>query len=211
VTRTETAHWEQVFSRRPAHELSWWQVDPEPSLRLIRTHAGSAPRSVVDVGAGMGPLVDRLLVEGVAAVTLVDLAASALASVRTRLGDDARRVTFVIGDLLDGVTGSGHDVWHDRAVLHFLTDADDRAAYMRVAAGALRPGGHAVIGGFGPEGPTQCSDLPVVRASADDVAALAAPWFDLVDTEEHDHVTPAGARQSFVWTVLVRTDVPVSP
>lgn len=211
MTRTGTTHWEHVFSRRPAHELSWWQVEPEPSLRLIRAHAGAAPRSVVDVGAGMGPLVDRLLADGVAAVTLVDLSASALTAVRARLGDDARRVTFLVGDLVEGVPGSDHDVWHDRAVLHFLTDADDRAAYMRVAAGALRPGGHAVIGGFGPEGPTQCSDLPVVRASADDIAALAAPWFVLVDAEEHDHVTPAGAHQPFAWTVLERTDVPVVP
>lgn len=196
-------HWGTVWGDKRPSDVSWFQATPEVSLRLIRSLEPS-PHSVVDVGAGASVLVDRLLDVAIADVTVVDIAAGALEQVRARLGARGARVSYVMADVRTWTPDRTWDVWHDRAVLHFLTDPDDAAAYAAKAAAAVHANGHAVIGCFAPDGPEQCSGLPTVRRSADELVELFGPWFDEVHREHEVHRTPWQSAQSFTWVVLRR-------
>lgn len=201
------AHWEDVYQRKPADTVSWFRPHLDMSLALLE-RAGLAPDSrVIDVGGGASTLVDDLLARGTERVTVLDLSAKALAVARTRLGERAGPVHWLAGDLVEiDLPPAGYDLWHDRAVLHFLTDPAAAERYAAVAAKAIRPGGSAVIGGFAPDGPEKCSGLLVARRSADDVAALLGPSFRLVEQNTERHETPAGNQQAFVWVRMLRTD-----
>ena len=192
-------HWDTVYADRVEEQRSWSQPVPAVSLRLVGEHPGA----VVDVGAGGSRLVDGLLDAGREHVTLVDVSAEALAQVRARLGHD-ERVQLVVADLLAWRPDRAYGVWHDRAVLHFLTDPEERAAYVALAAATVAPGGVAVLGVFGPEGPTTCSGLPTARSSSSDLAALFGQAFELVHDETEVHHTPWDAPQQFTWVVLRR-------
>jgi 2-polyprenyl-3-methyl-5-hydroxy-6-metoxy-1,4-benzoquinol methylase len=198
------AHWEQIYETRPAAELSWYQREPATSRRLVVAAASSRSATIVDVGSGVSSLVDRLLDDGHTDVTLVDLSLHALEAVRTRLGERADSVTFVCSDVLDWSADRPYDVWHDRAVFHFLTDDADRARYAERAAAAVRPGGMLIVASFAADGPTHCSGLPVRGHTADDLARSFADAFTLESAEREAHVTPAAVTQPFTWAVLRR-------
>ena len=197
-------HWDDVYRVRGVESTSWFQAEPATSMRLVTTWA-PAEASVVDVGAGASTLVDRLLDEGRADCTVLDLSAEALEVVRRRLGDRASPVTFVVADLLDWAPSRSYDAWHDRAVFHFLVDDADRVRYVDLAARAVAPGGVAILATFGPDGPTHCSGLPTARYDAASLAAAFAPHFALVHAEVETHTTPGGGVQPFTWVVLRRT------
>ncbi len=156
------------------------------------------------MGAGVSALLLDLLAEGYESLDAVDISAAALEQLRERLGPAVHSVRFVCADVLELQLDGLVDVWHDRAVFHFLTDTSDQATYVRRANDAVAPGGHVVMATFGPDGPLQCSGLPVVRHSAEDLAALFSEGFELVDSCTQDHVTPAGVSQSFTHALLVR-------
>ena len=205
ATPPVAAHWDSVYRSKAVDELSWFQGRPETSLRLIgRPGSAHRPGPVVDIGAGTSILVDVLLDEGWPRVTVLDVSEEALEITRTRLGADASRVDYVVSDVLDWRPSGTFVLWHDRAVLHFLTDPDDREDYVATAAAAVVPGGRLVIGGFAPGGPTQCSGLPTARRSADQLAEEFGAHFRLVHAEGEDHHTPTGAEQLFEWTVFER-------
>ena len=195
------AHWEDVYSSKGVDEMSWFQRDPEVSLRLV----AGAPGSVVDVGAGASVLVDRLLAAGRTDVTLLDLSPAALAVTRERLGQAGDAVTFVAADVVGWEPGRTFDCWHDRAVFHFLTDPARQAAYVATAGAAGRA--RTVRWCWAPSpptGPTQCSGLPTARHEPADLATLFADDFDLEHAEHETHRTPWGAEQHFTWVVLRR-------
>jgi SAM-dependent methyltransferase len=194
------AHWEDVYSSKGVDEVSWFQREPEVSLRLV----AGAPGSVVDVGAGASVLVDRLLAAGRTDVTLLDLSSAALAVTRERLGPAADGVTFVAADVVGWDPGRTFDCWHDRAVFHFLTDPARQAAYVATAGRLVAPGGAVVLGTFAADGPTQCSGLPTARHEPADLASQFAHDFDLEHAEHETHRTPWGAEQHFTWVVLRR-------
>jgi trans-aconitate methyltransferase len=193
-------HWDAVYSAKNPEETSWFQPEYSTSLRLLE-QVDPAHQSVVDIGGGFGSLADELLAAGWHDVTVVDISTEALAKVRARL-DGA--VSVIATDITQWQPNRRFHVWHDRAVLHFLTDAADRARYAATAAAAVEPGGALVIGGFAPDGPDTCSGLPVHRADAEELAALFAETFKLASAEREVHVTPWGAEQSFQWVVLNR-------
>lgn len=203
MTSTSPGHWDDAYTEKGT-TVSWHQAEATRSLALIAEVAG-AGASVVDIGGGASVLVDGLLDRGHRDLTVVDLSPVALDTARVRLGDRAAHVTFTPGDLLAWNPGRTFDVWHDRAVLHFLTEARDRTRYAELAARTVAPGGHAVIGTFAPDGPEQCSGLDVRRQSADDLAALLADGFETVHTEREEHRTPSGSMQPFTWLVARRT------
>lgn len=193
-------HWDALYAVKTPDQLSWTQEDPATSLRLLRD-AGLPPGArVLDAGAGLGTLAQAILRGTDWTVTLVDLSGEALARAKARLGDHPG-ADFRVGDLrtLD-LPEAAYDAWHDRAVLHFLRDPADRAAYAAQVAKALRPGGVAVLAGFAPDGPEKCSGLEVCRAEAADLAALLGPAFTLEASEREVHLTPWGKDQAFVYT-----------
>ncbi len=203
MTDPADAHWDEVYATKGADRVSWFQAPPATSLRLLEAF-GETPGSVIDVGAGASTLVDELLARGWHDVTVLDVSHEALDLVRTRLARRGLAATAVACDLLTWEPDRTYDVWHDRAVLHFLTQPQDRTRYVETAARAVRPGGHLVIGAFAEDGPTHCSGLATARYSAEKLGSLFRAGFDLVHAEREEHHTPDGTVQSFTWAVMRR-------
>jgi SAM-dependent methyltransferase len=201
------AHWQNVYRTRDAGSVSWYRPHLEVSLELLGEAGMSAHSRVIDVGGGASTLVDDLLDRGLRDVSVLDVAEEALSLAQRRLGERAKAVKWYAGDVLEiALPPAGFDLWHDRAVLHFISDPADAGRYARIAASALAVGAYAVIGGFAPDGPKRCSGLAVARRSAEEIAALFAPAFTLVQKRTELHRTPAGADQSFAYALLQRQD-----
>lgn len=199
------AHWQNLYRTRRADSVSWFRPHLEVSLELLSAGGMSTASRVIDIGGGASTLVDDLLGRGLRHVSVLDVSEEALAQARQRLAERAGLVQWLAGGVLEiALSAGGFDFWHDRAMLHFLTDPADAARYAEIAANALGRGGCAVIGGFAPDGPERCSGLPVARRSAQQLEALFAPAFTLLQSRAERHQTPAGAEQSFAYALLQR-------
>jgi SAM-dependent methyltransferase len=196
-----TDHWEAVYRDKDSFDVSWYQRSATVSRRLIE-QAAPTPGRLVDVGSGTSPLVDELLVAGWTDLTCLDVSAAALDAVRERVGDGS--VQFVVSNVLTWRPERTFDVWHDRAVFHFLVAEQDRATYVSLASESVRPGGALVLGTFAPDGPVQCSGLDTARYDAAGLEQLFAGGFGLERAEREEHHTPWGAVQPFQWVVLRR-------
>lgn len=194
-------HWETVYTSKGDEELSWTQTEPTTSLSLI-AEACSAD-SVIDVGGGTSPLAERLLDRGYA-VTVLDISQAAIDRARRRLGTRASQVDWMVADVTAGPDVGSFDVWHDRAVFHFLTASADRAAYVALLARTVSVGGHAVIATFALDGPEKCSGLEVRRYDGNALAAELGPRFRLVKSVPELHRTPWNAPQSFQYSLFKR-------
>jgi SAM-dependent methyltransferase len=193
-------HWERVHRHIAPAELSWHQREPTISLDLIRRVATDVDAPIIDVGGGASTLVDGLLDAGYRNVTVLDLSDAALGVARERLGARAALVRWLEADVRAApLAPSAYAVWHDRAVFHFLTDPRDRVAYVESARTAVRPGGHVIVASFAPDGPTQCSGLPVVRYSCESMHDELGPGFRALDSIREVHHTPSGTTQPFVY------------
>ncbi len=199
-TRT---HWDTVYTTRAIDSVGWFQPTPGTSLRLV-TANGQPSCSMIDVGAGASWLADELLDLGWTDVTALDVSPQALAIVRARLDGHGGSMSYVVANLVSWQPQRQYDLWHDRAVFHFLVDATDRQRYVDTLARAVRPGGVVVLGTFADDGPTQCSGLPTQRYDAKSLAAQFRTAFDLVHSERSEHVTPGAVVQPFTWVVLRR-------
>lgn len=198
------SHWEQVYRSKPVDSVSWYQPHAQRSLDLIRRVAGSRDARILDVGGGASTLADDLLDAGMTHVSVLDISGSALEAARQRLGPRASKVRWIEGDITSlELEPASVDVWHDRAVFHFLTDPKDRVAYVRQVRRAVRPGGHVIVAAFSPEGPPQCSGLPVVRYAPEELHAQFGSAFEMVEHQSEDHRTPSGAIQHFVYCLCV--------
>jgi trans-aconitate methyltransferase len=197
-------HWQKVYTSKGESEVSWFQETPTPSLDLIELVGATQNSAIIDIGGGASRLADRLVSQGFRDVTVLDLSAAALASARSRIGDEANRVEWNTVDVTTWEPSRTYDVWHDRAAFHFLTDPADQAAYVARLRRALRPGGHAIIGTFAPDGPERCSGLVVSRHDAASLAAMLGPGFKLIDSRRHEHITPWGAAQRFQFSTFRR-------
>jgi SAM-dependent methyltransferase len=195
-------HWENVYRTRRETEVSWFQPAASMSLELIRSVGATARSAIIDIGGGASRLVDDLLELGYAAISVLDVSEAALSAAKARLGTAAARVQWIVADVTRWEPPQRYDVWHDRAAFHFLTDAQDRAAYVERLARALGPGGHAIIATFAIDGPERCSGLPVVRYDAASLGEALGARFTLLDTRLQDHLTPAGAMQRFQYSVF---------
>ena len=190
-------HWEAVYSSRLAHETSWHQEEPYLSLSLIENAAIGTDAAVIDVGGGASLLVDRLLELGYRDLTVLDISAAALEQARKRLGKKADPVTWLETDVTDFSADRQYDLWHDRAVFHFLTGRRDREKYLRALNTALGAGGQAIIATFALDGPEKCSGLEVVRYDLELLQQVLGDRFICLEEEREGHVTPAGGRQNF--------------
>lgn len=203
MSATRREHWEAVYGARASDAVSWYQAEAGPSLALLAELGVGPGASVLDVGGGASTLVDGLLAAGHDDVTVLDVSEHALAAARARLGARATQVTWLAADITTVEFGRAWDVWHDRAVFHFLTEAADRAGYRTRLHGALAPGGVAVVATFAADGPERCSGLPVCRYAPDELAA--ALDLVLVASRRELHRTPAGGAQAFTWVALRRS------
>lgn len=196
----DQSHWDRVYSTRSAQEVSWFQPHADQSLNIIRRIAQGRPCRLIDVGGGASTLVDDLLDLQTFDVSVLDISAAALQVAQQRLGDRAGRVQWLAGDLTTiALPEHAFDIWHDRAVFHFMTTPEQRAAYVAQVRRAVRPGGHVIVAAFGPDGPLQCSGLPVVRYDPEALHAQFGDAFELVEHTEEAHHTPGGGVQHFVY------------
>lgn len=193
------SHWENVWSTKAPDAVSWYQRNTALSMRWLAATGVAPPARVLDVGGGASLFVDALLDAGFAP-TVLDISAAALEVAKKRLGDRAPRVEWIAADITSWSPPHPWDVWHDRAVYHFLTEDAGRAAYRAALSRALLPGAHAILATFALDGPERCSGLPVRRASAEILAADFAGLLVLEESERELHATPAGSTQSFTWT-----------
>ena len=194
------AHWDRVYRTKRPSDVSWFRPHLEISLELIRRAAGDLSAPIIDVGGGASTLIDDLLDAGYRDLTMLDVSAAALESARTRLGDRASRVKWIVGDVTRIDLPRGHfGVWHDRAVFHFLTEPDDRRRYVETVLHSVAPKGHVIVATFGPQGPQRCSGLPTARYDAASLHAEFGAPFELVDRREELHLTPGGAHQQFIY------------
>jgi SAM-dependent methyltransferase len=198
------AHWENVYTTKSESEVSWFQQSPAPSLELIVQAGATSSSAIIDIGGGASRLVDNLIAQGFEDVTVLDLSGAALAAARSRLGVDAGRVSWIVADATTWEPARAYDIWHDRAAFHFLTDADDRAAYIARLKRGLKIGGHAIIATFALDGPEKCSGLPVARYDSASLGRTLGAMFKLVHTQRHEHATPWDSRQIFQFSVFRR-------
>ena len=194
------AHWENIYRHKAPNEVSWYRPHLETSLALIEEAAAGFSSSIIDVGGGESTLVDDLLARGYTEIAVLDISETAIDTSRQRLGRASEKIQWRVGDITQlELEPAAYDIWHDRAVFHFLTAARDRAAYVRQAARAVKTGGHVIIGSFGPEGPAACSALEVVRYDAEKLLKEFGSRFRLISSLEEFHKTPFGTKQQFLY------------
>jgi ubiquinone/menaquinone biosynthesis C-methylase UbiE len=194
------AQWENIYKITEARELSWFQADPAISLDLIRATGLKTGASIIDVGGGTSCLVDALLDNGFAAITVLDISEKALATTKARLGAQSDKVKWIVTDVTVWQPSETYDIWHDRAAFHFLTDSKDQAAYAERVLMAVRPGGHVIIGTFAPDGPERCSGLPVARHDAASLGEILGPSFELIGSRNQRHQTPMGTIERYQFS-----------
>ena len=194
-------HWEFIYAARHDAELSWTQLDPQLSLSLIADVCPTG--SVIDVGGGTSPLAGKLLDHG-HSVAVLDIAEAAVTRGQKRLGPRASMIHWIVADITAGPDLGNFDVWHDRAVFHFLTNPKDRAAYVTLLNRTVPIGRHAVIATFAPDGPEKCSGLEVQRYSGLTLGTQLGSAFQLLKSVPQTHMTPWGKPQSFQYSVFER-------
>lgn len=193
-------HWERAYSTKAVDAVSWYQQHADHSLRLIEATGVSHTSSIIDVGGGASTLVDDLLAKSYQNITVLDLSAAALHSAKERLGARAGSVTWLESDITrTELPLHAYDVWHDRAVFHFLTAPEERRAYVQTVLHSVKPGGHVIVATFAEDGPFQCSGLPVMRYSATQLHAEFGEAFTLISHEREAHHTPLGTTQQFTY------------
>lgn len=201
---TAAAHWEAIYATNAETQVSWYQETPAVSLALIQEAAPDRMSRILDVGGGASVLVDHLLALGYTQPAVLDLSEAALARARERLGSGASAVNWIVGDVTREPALGCYDVWHDRAVFHFLIEEEDRRKYRLLAERTVRPGGHLIIATFAPDGPDRCSGLPVRRYDAEMLAGTLGEAFVLQRSLQEVHRTPSGSEQRFVYALFRR-------
>ena len=193
-------HWQSIYNEKDVTQVSWFQEHADTSLRIIQQYENNKNATIIDIGAGASPLVDDLLEAGYAKIEVLDISSQALAIAQKRLGDKQQKVIWRSVDILKAkLPAQSYDVWHDRAVFHFLTNEADRTRYVEQVCHALKPNGKVIISTFGPDGPLKCSGLPIVRYDHDSLHSEFGSGFKLIEHGQEDHLTPDGSVQKFIY------------
>ena len=196
------SHWNRVYTTKAADAVSWYQTQPGISLELIAAANLPPDAPIIDVGGGASVLVDCLLAQGRSALSVLDISTAALSRARARLGTNATKVRWIEADVREFEPPQHYDLWHDRAVFHFLTDSADRAAYMDALRRSLSPRGHVVTATFAKDGPARCSGLDVAHYDAASLHAEFGADFEMLESRREIHLTPTGTEQRFTWVHL---------
>lgn len=197
---TKRAHWENVYQTKAADAVSWYAPHLETSLKLIQRATNDRHAAIIDVGGGESTLVDDLIHEGYDRVSVLDISQKAIDVARERLGDAGASVAWYCADVTSATLPEAYfDVWHDRAVFHFLIREEDRAGYVEQVMRSVKHGGHVIVSTFGPEGPEKCSGLDVVRYDAGGLHGQFGRSFQLIESSTEIHNTPFGTTQQFLY------------
>jgi len=194
------SHWEKVYTTKAPDAVSWYTPHLARSLALIESASPDRSASIIDMGGGESTLLDDLLARGYHNLTILDISPTALDATKARLGKAAEQIHWICADVTKAdLPADSFDVWHDRAVFHFLTEPEQRKGYIQLAERAVRSGGHVIVSTFGPEGPTKCSGLDVARYDADSLHGEFGSRFKLVESSKELHNTPFGSTQQFLY------------
>ncbi len=195
------SHWEKIYTTKATDAVSWYRAHLDRSLALIESVSPDrAAARIIDLGGGASTLADDLLARGYGDLTILDVSQTALDVTKARLGESGKRVHWICADVTQAdLPAQAFDVWHDRAVFHFLTSQQQRDAYVRLATRAVRPGGHVIVSTFGPEGPVKCSGLDAVRYDAESLHGKFGERFKLITSSNELHQTPFGTTQQFLY------------
>ena len=198
------AHWQRVYATKTPDQVSWFRPHLETSVSFIERATRDRTARIIDVGGGESTLVDDLLARGWRNLTVLDISRIAIDVTTSRLGAIADNVEWVVADITKvDLPADAYDVWHDRAVFHFLTDPSDRTLYVERVRRSVKAGGHVIIGTFGPEGPIKCSGLDVQRYDAESLHREFGRKFYLIDSVKELHETPFGTTQQFLYCFCV--------
>ena len=192
-------HWEKVYHSKPLTELGWYQKSPVVSWKLMQEMKVNTDSSIIDIGGGDSLFVDFLLEQGYKSITVLDISEAAIERAKSRLGKNAAKVNWLITDITEFVPESKYDLWHDRAVMHFLTEIQDVEKYLNVCRKAVADNGNIIVGAFSDKGPEKCSGLPVRRYSEMEISNLFSEKFKKVKCVTDNHVTPSGNEQNYIY------------
>jgi len=199
-------HWDSVYCNEAPHEVTWYQTVPEGSLRMLEQAGAKPDSSIIDVGGGTSTLSAHLLDRRFRNLTVLDISSRALETAIRLLGPEAGYVRWIEADIMQYEFKEQFDIWHDRAVFHFLTDAGQRRDYVQALEKAVRQGGHVIISTFGVDGPDQCSGLPVMRYSPAALSAEFGAGYGLFECRKEIHMTPTGHLQHFIYCLFRKKD-----
>tara|TARA_Y100000766_G_C18805844_1_gene555398 strand:- start:15 stop:635 length:621 start_codon:yes stop_codon:yes gene_type:complete len=197
-------HWQAIYSSKEMDEVSWYQRFPRNSLDLIKRIAKNKDASIIDVGGGDGFLVDELIKLGYNNITVLDISENAIKRVKQRLGDVANNVRWIISDITEFSPDHKYDIWHDRAVFHFLTKDVDIDKYKSLVSSSLKNTGHFILATFSERGPDKCSGLFVRKYSKKDQKLKFKNCFNALDSFNYDHITPFRTIQNFTFSLFER-------
>jgi SAM-dependent methyltransferase len=193
-------HWEHIYESKAPTQVSWYQEHAQFSLQYIQNTGIRKTGHIIDVGGGTSTLVDDLIGDGFQHISVLDVSGAALRLTQQRLGAQANHVKWIEADITQAdLPHQAYDLWHDRAVFHFLTQSEDRQRYVEVVRHAVRKGGHVIVATFAPDGPERCSGLEVVRYSPGSLHSEFGDGFDVVDSTRETHQTPFGTEQKFIY------------
>jgi SAM-dependent methyltransferase len=202
--RDRKMHWDRVYKESPPTELGWYQAHPEMSLKLISETGIGLEGGIIDVGGGTSKLIRLLLDKGYRRLTVLDISSNSIERAKIQFGQKANLITWIEADITDFKFTEQYDLWHDRAVFHFLTDSQDRKGYIDSLNQALNLDGHLIISTFGLDAPPRCSGLKVARYSPETLHKELGDNFDLIDSSDEVHTTPSGVKQSFTFCRFIK-------
>ena len=197
-------HWERVYTTKGERDVSWFESLPDVSLQMLEASGLTRETCVLDVGGGDSRLVDTLAARGMDCLAVLDVSGAALQRAQSRLGDAAKVPVWIEADVTGDWTLKPMDIWHDRAVFHFLTTPEDQVRYLTHLQAVLKVRGSAIIATFAPDGPEKCSGLPVARYSPESLAERLGAGFTLLEWRRHVHHTPWGSTQAFQYSRFTR-------
>ena len=199
-------HWETIYTSKDTHQVGWYQESPVISLKMLDIISATKEQSVLDVGAGASVLSDELIKQGYKDISLLDISEAAFTVVKQRLEKNSDIPAYYVSDITDFDVNRQFDIWHDRAVFHFLTDAEDRKKYIARMDKLLSDNGHAIIGTFSLNGPKQCSGLDIVQYDESKMAVELGAIFNIIETHMDVHITPSGMKQEFMYFIIRRAN-----
>ncbi len=195
-------HWENIFSTKNFNEVSWYQENPKTSVDLILSVNSNKDANIIDVGAGDSNLPDKLIELGFKNITILDISLRALEKSKQRLGKISGKINWICSDIRDFETDNRFDIWHDRALFHFLKSEEDIKKYLESVKKFLKQGGYLIIATFSLKGPNKCSGLDIKQYSEDSMKKLFDNGYEYIISLEETHHTPFKTSQGFIWNVL---------